>query len=246
MGILAHIAELRRRVMICACAFLVLFVVGFWAARPVVGWIEQSASQLGVSLHVFRVADALSILVQSAFWLALVLTAPLVLYQLWQFVKPALYPTERRATLMYIPGIFGLFVLGAAFAYEVVFPTVLQFMFGLSAELDLQPVIGIREYFDFLLRLVIPFGVLFELPLLLMLLTRLGIVSPSWLRQSRKYAYFILLVAAGFIAPPDALSLLIVTLPLIVLYEAGIWISAVSTVKMNRTLAAGKKAEKGS
>ncbi len=243
---LAHIAELRRRFMICACAFLALFVVGFWAARPVVSWIERSGAEQGVSLHVFRVADALSIVVQSAFWFGLVLTFPLALYQLWQFVKPALYPAEQRVTLMYIPAIFGLFLLGAAFAYEVVFPTVLRFMFGLSAELDLQPVIGIREYFDFLIRLIVPFGVLFELPLLLMLLTRLGIVSPAMLRKSRKYAYFALLVAAGFIAPPDALSLLIVTVPLILLYEAGIWISEVSLGQKKRALSTGKKAEKGS
>lgn len=229
MGMLGHIAELRRRAMICALSLLVWFVIGFWAARPVVGWIERSAADLGVSLHVFRVADALSIVVQSAFWFGLVLTFPLALYQIWQFVKPALYPAERRVTLMYIPAIFGLFLLGAAFSYEVVFPTVLRFMFGLSTELGLQPVIGIREYFDFLVRLIVPFGVLFELPLLLMLLTRLGIVTPSSLRRTRKYAYFALLVSAGFIAPPDALSLLIVTLPLIVLYEAGIWISAAAT-----------------
>lgn len=231
MVLLGHIVELRRRVLICAAAFLVLFAAGFWAARPVIGLLERSGEALGMTLHVFRVTDALSIIVQSAFWFAIVCTFPLALVQIWQFVKPGLYEGERRATLLHIPAIFALFLVGAAFAYTIVFPIVLRFMFGLSAELGLNPVIGIREYFDFMLRLVLPFGILFELPLLLMLLTRLGIVTPSSLRRIRKYAYFALLVAAGFIAPPDVLSLLIVTLPLILLYEAGIGISAWSQRK---------------
>lgn len=226
MGLLAHIGELRRRLLVCAGVFLVLFTGGFWAARPVIDWLERSGEALGMSLHVFRVTDALGILVQSAFWFAMILTFPLALFQAWQFVKPGLYESERRVTLLYIPATFALFLVGAAFAYTIVFPTVLQFMFGLSANLGLTPVIGVREYFDFMLRLVIPFGILFELPLLLMLLTKLGIVTPVSLRKIRKYAYFALLLSAGFIAPPDALSLLIVTLPLILLYELGIGISS--------------------
>jgi len=231
MGLLAHIGELRRRLLICAGVFLVLFIGGFWAAPPVIGGLEQSGEALGMSLHVFRVTDALSIMVQSAFWLAMILIFPLVLFQIWQFVKPGLHESERRATLLYIPATLMLFLIGATFAYAIVFPTVLRFMFGLSADLGLAPVIGIREYFDFMMRLVVPFGILFELPLLIMLLTKLGIVTPVLLRKIRKYAYFALLVSAGFIAPPDAFSLLIVTFPLILLYEIGIGISSLSQPK---------------
>ncbi|WP_172194635.1 twin-arginine translocase subunit TatC [Saccharibacillus qingshengii] len=234
MGLLAHVVELRRRLLICAGVFLLLFIAGFWAARPVIGLLERSGAELGMSLHVFRVTDALAIMVQSAFWFALVLTFPLILHQTWQFVKPGLYEGERRAVRLHIGGIFLMFLIGAAFAYEIVFPIMLRFMFGLSAELGLEPVIGIREYFDFMLRLVVPFGILFELPLLLTLLTRIGIVTPASLRRVRKYAYFGLVVAAGFIAPPDALSLLIVTLPLILLYEAGIGISSLAYGKRKK------------
>ncbi len=232
MGLLDHVVELRRRLLVCAGVFLALFVGGFFASPPVIGLLERSGAELGVSLHVFRVTDALSIMVQAAFWFAAVLILPLALHQTWQFVKPGLYGAERRAIRLHIFAIFALFLVGAAFAYEIVFPVMLRFMFGLTAELGLEPVIGIREYFDFMLRLVVPFGILFELPLLLTLLTRLGIVTPASLRRIRKYAYLALLVAAGFIAPPDALSLLIVTLPLILLYEAGIGISSLAYGKV--------------
>ena len=136
--------------------------------------------------------------------------------------------------MIYIPFIIGLFLAGVAFAYFVLFPFVVEFMLGLSRDLHIEGEFGIYEYFSFLLQLTLPFGFLFQLPLLAMFLTRLGVVTPKKLVHIRKYAYFILLVIAGIITPPELLSHLMVTVPLFILYEISIWFSRFAFRRVSR------------
>jgi sec-independent protein translocase protein TatC len=162
---------------------------------------------------------------QMAFVIGIILVSPLLLYQLWAFVSPGLYKHERRITLFYIPVMIILFLAGVAFSFFVLFPYVLHFMATLSASLKIKSVIGINEYFHFLLQLTIPFGLVFELPVLVMFLTRLGMITPFFLSKIRKYAYFVLLIIAGIITPPDVMSQIIVMIPLVILYELSVMIS---------------------
>lgn len=113
----------------------------------------------------------------------------------------------------------------------------IRFMLGLSSNMEIQTTIGINEYFQFLFQITVPFGVLFQLPVVILFLTRLGIVTPMFLVQIRKYAYFILLVIAAFITPPDLISHMMVTVPLLILYEISIWISKVGYKKAQASAA---------
>lgn len=132
---------------------------------------------------------------------------------------------RKKITLAYIPVSVFLFLLGISFSYFILFPFVVHFMKQLGDRMEINQVIGINEYFHFLLQITLPFGLIFQLPVIILFLTRLGIITPDFLSKVRKYAYFIFLVIAGLITPPDVLSQMMVTLPLILLYEVSIWIS---------------------
>ena len=173
----------------------------------------------------FNVLDPIMIYVKVIVFIAFIVISPVLMYQLWSFISPGLHETERRATLNYIPFTFFLFVGGIAFSYFVLLPYVMKFMMNLSTELDITQTIGINEYFTFLFQLLIPFGIVFQLPVVLLFLTRLGILDPTTLVKIRKYAYFVLFVIAAFITPPDLLSHMFVTVPLFALYEISIFIS---------------------
>ena len=136
---------------------------------------------------------------------------------------------------MYIPLTFILFIAGLSFSYFILFPFVIDFMNGLSDLLGVDEEYGINEYFHFLFKLTLPFGILFQFSVVIMFLTRLGLVTPAFLRKIRKYSYFVLLVLAGMITPPEIISHLMVTVPLILLYEVSIIIAGFAYKKAMQT-----------
>jgi sec-independent protein translocase protein TatC len=153
-------------------------------------------------------------------------TIPVIAIQLWAFVKPALRPFERKVTLSYIPALFILFIVGLAFGYFVIFPMVLEFLVKMGADMFVTNFTADR-YFSFIMNMTLPFGVLFELPAVVMFLTSLGIINPFVLAKIRKYAYFVLILIAIVITPPDFMSDFVVTLPLLLLYEISISLSKI-------------------
>ncbi|MBC2264441.1 twin-arginine translocase subunit TatC [Listeria booriae] len=233
MPLTKHLQELRARLIFVFIAFFVSFIIGMLVAKPLILFLQTDEMPVTITMNVFKVTDAFSIYMQFAFVIALVLIAPFALYQLWAFVKPGLYRNEQQATLRYIPIICVLFLIGVAFSYFVVFPFVLTFMLQFGEQLGVQNTIGLTTYFQFMLQTILPFGALFQMPLLVAFLTRLTLINPDIMRRFRKYAYFILLVIAGLITPPELLSHLLVTLPLILLYEFSIIISSLTYRKLN-------------
>ncbi|MBC2240183.1 twin-arginine translocase subunit TatC [Listeria booriae] len=233
MPLTKHLQELRARLIFVFIAFFVNFIIGMLVAKPLILFLQTDEMPVTITMNVFKVTDAFSIYMQFAFVISLVLIAPFALYQLWAFVKPGLYRNEQQATLRYIPIICVLFLIGVAFSYFVVFPFVLTFMLQFGEQLGVQNTIGLTTYFQFMLQTILPFGALFQMPLLVAFLTRLGLINPDIMRHFRKYAYFILLVIAGLITPPELLSHLLVTLPLILLYEFSIIISSLTYRKLN-------------
>ncbi|MFC7393523.1 twin-arginine translocase subunit TatC [Scopulibacillus cellulosilyticus] len=225
MSVVDHLNELRKRLMIVVFGFFVTFIIGMLVAKPVIIYLQHSEQAQDIAMNAFRVTDPLNVYMEFAFIIGIVLVSPLIMYQLWAFVSPGLYEHERKVTLSYIPVTLILFLIGIAFSYYILFPFVVGFMGNLSKALHIQNEIGINEYFSFLLQLTLPFGFLFEMPMLVMFLTRLGIITPQFLTKIRKYAYFVLLVIAGIITPPELMSHLMVTVPLIILYEISIVIS---------------------
>jgi sec-independent protein translocase protein TatC len=225
MSVYDHIGELRKRVIITIIFFLAATIGSFFLVKPIILYLQQADEAKELTMNAFRLTDPIKIYMQFAFIIGCILSSPVALYQLWAFISPGLYEKERKVTLSYIPASLFLFLGGLSFAYFVLFPFVVHFMTGLANDLNIQQVIGINEYFQFLLKLVLPFGLLFQLPVIIMFLTRLGIVTPMFLANVRRYAYFFLLVIAAFITPPDIISHLMVTVPLLLLYEISIIIS---------------------
>ena len=216
-----HLEELRKRIIITAKAFVVFFIIGFIYVDDIYKWFVRD---LDVKLMVLGPSDIIWIYFMLATVVAIAGTIPVLALQIWLFVKPALRPNERRLTLSYIPALFILFILGLSFGYFVIFPMVLKFLVNIGAGMFVTNFTADR-YFSFIMNMSLPFGVLFELPVVVMFLTSLGIINPFVLTRIRKYAYFVLIIIAVVITPPDFMSDFVVTLPLLLLYEISINLS---------------------
>ncbi|MEH7344538.1 twin-arginine translocase subunit TatC [Bacillus sp. JJ1532] len=223
LNLVEHLDELRKRLIITIAAFLVFFVAGFMYVEEIYHWFVRD---LDVKLIVLGPSDIIWVYFMIASVVAIAATIPVLALQIWLFVKPALSPVERRISLSYIPALFILFIVGLCFGYFVIFPTVLGFLVDLGGQM-LETNFTAEKYFRFIMHMTMPFGVLFELPVVVMFLTSLGILNPYALAKIRKYAYFILIVIAIVISPPDFMSDFLVAIPLLFLYEISINLSKI-------------------
>ncbi len=232
MSVMDHVGELRRRIMIIVIFFLIALIAGFFLATPLITYLQNAPTAQDLPMNAFKMTDSIRIFMTFAFASALIMIFPIILYQLWSFIRPGLHENEQKATLAYIPIAFILFLMGLSFSYFILFPYIIQFMSNLAERLDITEQYGVNEYFSFLFQITLPFGLLFQLPVVVMFLTRLGLITPAFLSSVRKLAYFVLLVIAGFITPPELISHLMVTLPMLLLYEFSIWVSRLTYRKV--------------
>jgi len=223
--IMEHLDELRKRLLIIMYFFLAALIVGFFLSQLLIYQMQNAPWTANIQMHAFQVADPLKIYIMVIIIIAVVIILPVILYQLWAFISPGLYSNEQKLTLSYIPIVMVLMLTGMAFSYFIVVPYIVQFTFDLSAEMGIATTIGINQYFGFLFRTVLPFGVIFQMPILILFLTQLGMITPMFLKKNRKYSYFILFIIAAVIAPPDFMTHIILTIPMILLYEVSIVIS---------------------
>lgn len=223
LNIIEHLDELRTRLIITVAALIIFFIVGFIYVEEIYNWFVRD---LEVKLIVLGPSDILWVYFMISSVFAIACTIPVLALQIWLFIRPALKPNERKVTLTYIPSLFLLFIIGLAFGYFVIFPTIMSFLIELGGDMMANSFTA-EKYFRFILNTTIPFGVLFELPVALMFLTSLGILNPYVLSKVRRYAYFVLVVIAVVISPPDFMSDFIVAVPLLVLYEISVNLSKV-------------------
>lgn len=215
-----HLGEMRRRIIFTLIAFVVSLCGAFVYVKEIYRWLVRDFDH---KLAILAPSDVIWVYLKLAGVVAIAVTMPVAAYQAWRFVKPALQPREQRATLAYIPWLPVLFACGILFGYGVVYPMVLQFLEGMSVEFELMYTAD--KYFSFMLTMTVPFGLLFEMPLTVMFLTRIGILNPARLSKARKLAYFILTVTAVLITPPDLVSDVLVLIPLFLLYEVSVALS---------------------
>ncbi len=233
MTYLDHIAELRRRLI----TVLVTFVLAMMAAFPFAGdIIDYLTAPVKDGLVVLRPAEAFYAHLQVSLAVAVVVNIPVLLYQLLAFIFPGLTPSEKRWVWLSIPPVILLFVGGVLFAWFTVVPIIYRFFMGFTSE-TLQPFISVGNYISFVSGIVLPFGIVFELPVVIALLTGMGLVTPSFLLRYRKYAVLIIFVMAAFLTPPDVVSQGFLALPLIGLFEASIGVSKVIHRRRQRALA---------
>ncbi|MFD1885954.1 twin-arginine translocase subunit TatC [Paenibacillus wenxiniae] len=227
MSLLDHLTELRRRLIIIIAVLFLGMVLGLFVAQPVYQYLVSAETARHLVFHVFSFWDGIGLYMKIAMIVALALTLPCALFQLWAFVSPGLLPKERRAALRYIPFVFLMFMIGVLFAYYIVFPMALTFTSQVTRSMGLEETYGVVQYFTFMSNIVFPVAALFELPLIIMFLTTLRILSPALLRKMRRIAYFVLVFIAVVVTPPDFISDILVAIPLLGLYELSVFLSSI-------------------
>ncbi|MFE4713017.1 MULTISPECIES: twin-arginine translocase subunit TatC [unclassified Paenibacillus] len=240
MSLVDHLTELRKRIIYVLIVFVLGLVGGLFCAKPIYEYLIRSDLAKGFVLHAFSFWDGIGMYMKIAMAVSLAISVPFIIYQLWAFVSPGLRQVERNAALRYVPYVFILFILGVLFAYYIVFPMALSFTISITRDMGLEETYGIAQYFDFMFSLVLPMALLFELPLVVMFLTKIRILNPLRLRKLRRYAYFVLVFIGIVITPPDFISDFLVAIPLLVLYEFSVFLSA---FVYRKQLAADKELE---
>lgn len=221
-----HLTELRKRLIIVAAAFLVSLGIGFGSSAKMLNFIKAQPTAAAVEWNVFGFTDGILIYLKCAMVIAVLVTLPIALHQIWLFVKPGLTEKEAKGTFLFIPASFFLFLAGVSFSYFLVFPLMLSFMSEINHTIGATETYGMQQYFTFMFNLVIPVGLVFEMPVIVMFLTKLGIVTPNSLRKMRKVAYFLLVVTGVTITPPDFVSDIMIIIPLFVLFEISVIVSS--------------------
>jgi sec-independent protein translocase protein TatC len=233
MSFFDHLNELRKRIIYSAAAILIGAFVGFAVAKRVLAFVALPmvvalrAAHLEDKLIFTHPAGYLNLVLTLGLYLGVVLASPVVLYQIWLFVAPGLYKHEKKAVAAFIAPSVGLFFTGIAFAYYVILPYLLKFLVGFQGNGPFTPLISIEEYFDLVLIVLLGVGVVFELPMLILVLSLFGIVTPKFLLKNFRYAILLIAIVAAIITPtPDATTMLVFMAPMIMLYLIGIAVSA--------------------
>ncbi|AXF55933.1 twin-arginine translocase subunit TatC [Salicibibacter kimchii] len=234
---LEHYGELRsmviRSLLFLAVVLVVMIILMHW----LIPYLITHGSTTDTSLVLLGPMEVMRIYVFVGLVLAVGLSIPYVGYEIWKFSKPALNDKESKMILTYIPGSAILFILGLLFGYLIVFPIVYSFLIGLGA-IHFDMMITAQQYFSFLLMTTLPIGFVFQLPIVMMFLTSLGVFVPQQMRKIRKYAYFGMVVFSVLITPPDFLSDVLLVIPLMLLYEFGIYVSQIVHRKKRNTMEA--------
>ena len=218
-----HIEELRSRLFICLGFVLMAGIAFYQFVDSVLAFVIKPVGRLVFTSP----ADAFVARVLLAILGGLLTAMPVVLYQIWMFVARGLKDNEKKFVRIYGPLSLLCFALGVAFAYYVALPISLKFLLGFSSEW-LVPMITVKSYVSFLTSLVLACGLIFELPIVLIFLTAIGIATPEFLVQKRRHAIVLILIVSAVITPPDVITLLIMSVPLVVLYEAGVIASRIT------------------
>jgi len=234
MSFLEHLEELRSRILKCLVGIGVAFLLSLVFANQL--WIiisepaTSALTQLGIKDP--RLAQIKPMEVFQIVWIklpiltAVFLASPWVLYQVWAFIAPGLYRRERRWAGPFVLFSAGLFILGGVFAYFVAFRFGLVFLLGIGRDIRIQPIVSVTEYFDLFVNVTLGVGLVFELPVLIFLLTLLHILSPSFLLRNSRYAILLIVVLAAIITPtPDIFNLMLFSVPMVLLYFVGIFAS---------------------
>jgi sec-independent protein translocase protein TatC len=236
MPLTEHLGELRKRIIYSLIVFVLGLVGGLFFSQPVFDYLVEAAPVDNLDLHAFSPWDAIGLYMKFAFLISFIVAIPFAMFQLWSFVKPALGVKEQRATLQFVPWALVMFLIGLAFSYFVVFPMAFLFTEKITNNLGLEQTYGVTQYFSFLFNILLPISLLFELPLVILFLSRIGILNPSILKKMRKVAWFILILIGVMVTPPDVVSDLLVAVPLVLLYELSVLLSGIAYGKRMKAL----------
>jgi sec-independent protein translocase protein TatC len=240
-----HLGELRNRLLVSLTAVAIAFGICFYFSEfifqlltaPLHYTVTVSLKEPyisitptknpGLNLVFLAPAEALWMHIKISFISAFILSSPLIFYEAWKFIAPGLLEKEKKYALPFVLTTTFLFLIGSAFCFVIILPFAMNFLLTYKTA-NLQPMISVGRYIDFCLKFIVAFGAIFELPVIVVFLTKMGIVTPEFLAKNRKYAILIAFVIAALLTPtPDAFNQTLMAVPMLLLYEAGIWASKI-------------------
>jgi sec-independent protein translocase protein TatC len=220
----AHLEELRSRLIVSFVAVGIGFFVAYFFKENLFELLMKPLTDVmgeGDKLIFTNLPEAFFVYLKTAFLAGVMAASPVILYQFWKFVAPGLYKKERVVLLPVVFLCSFFFIGGALFGYFIVFPYGFKFFLGFASEF-IRPLPSMKEYFSFASKLLVAFGVVFELPLIITLFSRLGLVSVAFLKKNRKYALLLFFVGSAILTPPDVITQVMMAVPLMFLYEISI------------------------
>lgn len=225
----SHLQELRKRLVLSFIAVAAGFVLCYAFSQDLFDILSKPLLKVmpsGSSLIFTSVAEAFFTYMKVAFIAGIILTSPFVLFQVWAFVAPGLYRNEKRYVIPFVAAGSFFFALGILFAYFVAIPVGFKFLLGYATDF-IKPMPSMKEYLSFSIKFLLAFGLVFEFPVVLVLLARIGVVDAKMLARHRKYAILLIFIFAAVMTPPDVISQLLMAIPLMGLYELSIILSKI-------------------
>lgn len=215
MSLIDHLGELRGRIIVALVAMIIGTVVSYYYVDDIIQILIAPAGKL----YYTKPTEAFFTYMKISIISGLIVSSPVWFYQIWAFIIPALSKGEKKVTFLIVPSAISLFIIGVLFSYYLVLPTAIEFFIGFGTD-GLQPLFSIGQYIDFVVGFIIPFGITFELPLIIVALGALGILSSQRVRSFRKMFILLAFIVGGAISPtPDMLSQTMIAGPMVLLYE---------------------------
>jgi sec-independent protein translocase protein TatC len=224
LSVVEHLDELRSRLIICVIAFVVAWGLTAWQNHLVLEIVNHPLPK-GIEPITLGPAEAFYTTLTNAAYAALLISLPVILYQVYAFVLPAFSPTEKRVALPLLLLVPVLFIAGVVFCYFVVLTPALDFLLNFNAD-EFNTQVRARDYYSFVTLLMIAMGIGFQIPVGVLAACRLGVTSPEKLRKGRRYAIVVIAVLASLLPTLDPITLLLEMIPLILLYELSIWLAS--------------------
>ena len=227
MSFLEHLDELRRRIVFSVLSLAIAFVISFTFSTQIFEFLMGPMAMAlpeGGELIATKVPEIFVLYLKMSFFVAIFVASPAWVTQVWLFIAPGLYQTEKKFAVPFIFFGTGFFILGAAFSHYTVFPTAVNFLttFG-SEEIAVKPTVS--EVFSFYSRIILGTGIVFQIPTVVFLLARIGLVTPGFLWRNFKYAVLTIFITAAIITPPDVVTQTLLALPMVTLYLISIGIA---------------------
>lgn len=223
LTLVEHLSELRRRVIFVIIVFIGATLVSYNFSEPIIRSIIEMAPEM--KLVFISPSELFMANLKIAILMGLVIASPVILTNLWLFVSPALEKGQKRAIIvaLSIGGVF--FVLGAYFAFRIVLPTILQFFMGFKIP-EIEEMISFNSYLTLVVNTMLSFGIVFEMPSIMMILTKLGLIKVAFMKRYRKYVILVIFVVGALLTPPDVISQVMIAVPMLVLFETGLLLSS--------------------
>jgi sec-independent protein translocase protein TatC len=222
----AHLEELRHRLIVCICAWVAAFLLCYGFAERLFQFVAQPVRAVlpeGSSLVFINATEPFFTYLKIAAFAGLLLALPIVFWQIWQFAAPVLFGNQRPLALPFVLASCGCFAAGTWFGFLYVFPLIFRFLIGFGTGTgEIEAKLSMGTYLALSTKLLLAFGLVFELPIVIFFLARLGIVDHRWLARNRKYALLVAFVVGAVLTPPDVISQLSIAGPFMLLYEVGI------------------------